>query len=215
MTPSDDKESPVLDDEALALRQHRRRMLSMGVFLGIFCLPVLIGTYLVWRTHRAIAAEQAWASAELAKPEPAPAAYGVRGAGLLSKGQAAEAVPLLRRAADLEAAAGPAAGVKAKVMLVEALLMRAQGRADPEALAALAELERRAPGLTQGQQAAAWHAAGKLYRHAGRTEDARRCLAKAVELQPDDWVQRPDGQRYKHRGISSIYQKDLAAALRD
>lgn len=201
-----------LDDEAQALKKHRRRMISMGVFLGIFSLPVLIGLYLVVRSQRAIRAEQAWAQAELAKVRPAAAAYGVRGAGLLSQGQAAEALPLLQRAADLEAQAGAGAGVKALVMLTEAHVMLKDRFG---ALRQLKKLEARAADLAQGPQAAAWHAAGKLYGHLDAKEDAVRCLKRAVELQPDDWVSTADGRRYKHRGISGIYQKDLAGAVLD
>lgn len=206
------QETPILDDDAQALKKHKRRVWSMGLFFAIFSLPVFIGLYLVIRSHRAIAAEQAWAVAELAKPQPAPAAYGVRGAGLLSEGKAAEALPLLDKAATLEAAAGPAVGVKALLMLIEAQIMLGAKQPAQELLKVL---ESRAPKLAQGPQAAAWHAAGKLYGHLGSGPDAVRCLQKAVELQPDDWVQTADGQRYKHRGIASIYKKDLAGAVLD
>ena len=215
--PSSDKAQPVLDEEAEALKKHRRRMLSMWVFFGIFSLPVFIGTYLVIRSHRAIGSEQAWAEAELAKPQPASAAYGVRGAGLLSKGQVEEALPLLAKAAELEAQAGPAVGVKALVMLSEAQVIRAEKvpAQAPAALAQLKRLEARAAALAPGPQAAAWHAAGKLYAHLNARADAVRCLQKAVDLQPDDWVVTANGERYKHRGIASVYKKDLAGAVLD
>lgn len=206
------QEPPILDDEAQALKKHKRRIWSMGLFFAIFSLPVFIGLYLVIRSHRTIAAEQAWAVAELAKPNPAPAAYGVRGAGLLSDGKAQEALPLLDKAAELEAAAGPKVGVKALVMLIEAQVMLG---AKVPAQELLKLLEQRATQLAQGPQAAAWHAAGKLHGHLGEQKDAVRCLQKAVELQPDDWVQSADGQKYKHRGIASIYKKDLAGAALD
>jgi hypothetical protein len=119
---------------------------------------------------------------------------------------------LLQRAADLEAQAGPRAGVKALVMLAETHVML---KDRPGALAQLQRLEARATSLAPGPQAAAWHAAGKLYQHIDADADALRCLGKAVQWQPDDWVVTADGQRYKHRGISSIYKKDLAGAALD
>lgn len=205
------------DDEAKALKKQKARERGYWIFFIIFSLPVVIGIYLVWRSQRAIHAEQAWAQAELAKSVPAPQAYGVRGAGLLSDGKATEALPLLQKAADLEAAQ-KGSGAKALMMLIEARLMqREKDPALPEApiRADLQRLEQRALSLAQGQQAAAWHAAGKLYGHLGAKADAIRCLKKAVELQPDDWVQNPDGSKFKYRGVASIYQKDLAAATLD
>jgi tetratricopeptide (TPR) repeat protein len=146
-------------------------------------------------------------------------AYGVRGAGLLNEGKPLEAVPLLEKAAALEAADQPRAGVKALLMLIEAQLEALKdglpGVERAQALERLRQLEARAAGLAQGPQAAAWHAAGKLYEHLGSKPDAIRCLKKAVELQPDDWVTAQNGQRYKHRGIASIYEKDYAGAALD
>lgn len=216
--PPPDKDLPVLDDvdEASRLKKHRRRMRSMWVFFGIFSLPVLIGLFLVIRSQRTIAAEQAWAKAELEKAEPSPWAYGVRGAGLLSAGEPAEALPLLEKAARIEAQSGPKAGVKALLMLIEAQLdcrkKAVAGVDDAQIRGRLKELEARAVTLAQGPQAAAWHAAGKLYSHLGAKEDALRCLKKAHEMQPDDWVTAENGQRYKYRGIASIYEKDYAGA---
>lgn len=209
--PTDAQAGPETDDEAKALKKQRARERGYWIFFLIFSLPVLIGIYLVIRSQRAIHAEQAWAQAELAKPQPNPAAYGVRGAGLLSDGKAAEALPLLEKAVVLEAQGGTRVGAKALMLLIEAQIDAAPDKVKPS----LAQLELRASQLSQGQSAAAWHAAGKLYAHIGAKQDAVRCLKKAVELQPDDWVQNPDGTRYKARGISSIYEKDLAGATLD
>jgi hypothetical protein len=206
---------PDTDDEAKALRKQKARERGYWLFFLIFSLPVLIGLYLVWRSQRAIHAEQAWAQAELAKPRPDPQAYGVRGAGLLAEGKPLDALPLLQKAAATEAAGGPELGAKAQMMYIEAMLVaREQDPTRPQApiLIELLKLEQRAAKLAQGQQAAAWHAAGKLYGHLDAKADAIRCLKKAVELQPDDWVQNADGTRYKYRGVASIYEKDLAAA---
>lgn len=110
------------EDEAKALKKRRRREMGYWIFFFIFSLPVLIGIYLVVRSQRAMVREQAWAVAQLATKQPDPRAYGVRGAGLLAKGRPAEALPLLRRAAEIEEKAGPRAGVKATLMLIEAHL---------------------------------------------------------------------------------------------
>lgn len=209
--PTDAQAVPELDDEAKALKKQRARERGYWIFFLIFSAPVLIGLYLVIRSQRAIHAEQAWAQAELAKAQPAPAAYGVRGAGLLADGKSAEALPLLEKAVAFEAAGGTRNGAKALMLLIEAEIDAAPDKVKPSLL----QLERRAPLLAQGQSAAAWHAAGKLYAHIGAKQDAVRCLKKAVELQPDDWVQNPDGTRYKARGIASIYEKDLAGATLD
>jgi tetratricopeptide (TPR) repeat protein len=207
----------VLDEEALALKR-RRRERGYWIFFAIFSLPVLIGVWLVFKTQRAIAREQDWAQAQLASARPDPRAYGVRGAGLLVQGDVAGALPLLRRAAEHEKQAGPRAGVQATVLLVEAhldgLKRQVAGASRAEALALLKDVEARAAALPPGPQAAAWHAAGKLYGHLERQDDALRCLRKAVELQPDDWYVGWDGYKLKHRGIASIYQKDLAGAQR-
>lgn len=205
---------PEVDPE-VARKKLRRRLWGMGIFLFIFSLPVLVGIYLVVRSKIAIHREQAWAVAELAKPQPNSAAYGVRGAGLLSDGKLDQALPLLTKAVEIEDAAGPKAGVKALVLLIETQLELREK--DPSLSVApirqrIAQLEAHAVTMAQGPQAAAWHAAGKLYEHLDAKDDAVRCLSKAVELQPDDWFTEPDGQRYKHQGISSIYAKDLAGA---
>jgi Flp pilus assembly protein TadD len=204
-------------DEAAQRKKLNARLRGMTIFLVILAVPVLIGGWLVIRVKRQMAAERSWAEAELKKPAPDPQAYGVLGSQLLSDGRTAEAEPLLKRAAELEAQEGKR--VTARVLRAEALLEGLKkglpGFSRDEAAKVVSEIEAVAPKLPQGRAAAAWHAAGKLWIHVGEREKAVKALAEAVRLQQDDWVDEGEGRRYKSRGVASIYAKDLAGAAQE
>jgi tetratricopeptide (TPR) repeat protein len=198
-----------------AQKKYRARMRGMAIFCLILAVPIAIGAVLVWRMHGQAAADRAWAEAELSKPEPAPAAYGVLGSLDLNEGKIAEALPLLKRASDLEAK--DAQAVEAHLIYVEAhiegLAHKVPGADSDLARAALKEMLAYAEKLPEGPRAGAWHGAGKLYKHLGDANEALHCLKKASELQPDDWVDEGGGRRFKQPGIASTYQKDYSGAL--
>jgi tetratricopeptide (TPR) repeat protein len=132
----------------------------------------------------------------------------------LNEGRISQALPLLAQSATAEKKSRRSA--KAHKILVEAhlegLKKGVEGASRAGALRALDSLQAYADTLPQGAAAAAWHGAGKLYQHLGIREKALESLKKASELQPDDWVDLGGGRRYKHRGISSAYQKDYSGA---
>jgi tetratricopeptide (TPR) repeat protein len=209
-----------LNDQELAeweavQKKFRARMRGMIIFCLLLAVPIGIGAYLVLKMKAGLARDKAWAEAELKKAEPNPLAYGALGTMALNEGRVAEALPLLKKASALEAASK--SSVQAHLIFVEAQLEGVKhavaGGSKDEAQAALKELLGYADALPQGQRAAAWHGAGKLYAAMDEKEKARECLKKASELQPDDWVDEGGGRRYKHRGIASTYQKDYAGAL--
>lgn len=196
-------------------RKFRARMRGMTIFCLLLAVPIGIGAYLVWRVQARIAEDKAWAQAELQKPRPSPFAYGAMGSILLNEGKVAEALPLLKKASDLEAAEKTSA--KAHLIYAEAHLEGLK-RKLPEArkeaaVAAIQEMLAYTSKLPQGRAAAAWHGAGKLYQHLGMKAEGLECLKKASEMQPDDWVEEGPGLRYKHKGLSSAYQKDYSGAL--
>src|SRR5882724_9302532 len=94
---------PPSDEEALARKKLGRRLVSMAVFMVILAIPIGIGAYRVWRLRVGLHEEQLLAEAELAKPQPKPDAFGSLGAIYLDQGRIAEALPLLERAAQIEA----------------------------------------------------------------------------------------------------------------
>lgn len=198
-----------------AQKKYRARMRGMTIFCLMLAVPIGIGAYLVWRVNARMAEDKAWALAELKKPAPDELAYGALGSIYLNEGKIAESLPLLKRAAALELKAGKGSG--AQMIYVEALLegikKNLPGADRNEALATLAGMLLAAEALPQGPAAAAWHGAGKLYQHLGLKDEALKCLKKAQEMQPDDWVDEGGGRRYKHRGIASTYQKDYSGAL--
>lgn len=198
-----------------AQKKYRARMRGMTLFCLILAVPIFIGAYLVWRVKGRAAEDKAWAEAELAKPKPDERAFGALGSSYLNEGRIAESLPLLKKAAAIEAKGRGA--VEAHLILVEAHLAGLEKKLPEanaaEAAAALQEMLSYVPALPQGPAAGAWHGAGKLYLHLGMREKALECLKKASELQPDDWVDEGGGRRFKHRGIASIYQKDYSGAL--
>jgi tetratricopeptide (TPR) repeat protein len=197
-----------------AQKKFRARMRGMTLFCLILAVPIAIGAFLVWRVNSRVASDKAWAEAELKKPDPNPLAHGALGSILLNEGRVAEALPLLKKAAALERKT--AASASAHLIYVEAnlegLKKSLPEASKSEALAALKSLMQYIDTLAQGPRAAAWHGAGKLYQHLGMRAEALQSLKKASDLQPDDWVDLGGGRRYKHRGISSTYQKDYSGA---
>lgn len=189
-------------------------MRGMTIFCLILAVPIAIGAYLVWRVRSNVASDKAWAETELSKPVPNPLAYGALGSITLNEGKIAEALPLLKKAVGLEKISAKSAS--AHLIYVEANLEGMKkglpGASKHEALAAMASLMTYIERLPQGPQAAAWHGVGKLYQHLEMPAQALQSLKKASDLQPDDWVDMGDGRRYKHRGISSTYQKDYSGA---
>jgi tetratricopeptide (TPR) repeat protein len=198
-----------------AQKKFRARMRGMTIFCLMLAAPIAVGGYLVWRVQAHLGADQAWAEAELKKPNPDPLAYGSLGSIYLNQKRVAEALPLLKTAAALEAKAKNSA--EAHFLYVEAEI-EAQNGAVPgasrgEALGALKDVLSYADSMPQGPRAAAWHGAGKLYQYMGLTPEAQVCLKEAWVLQPDDWVDEGQGRRFKDQGIASTYQKDYSATV--
>ena len=195
-------------------KKFKARMRGMTIFCLLLAVPICIGAWLVIRVKLRIRSDRAWAVAELAKPQPAEMAYGVLGSIDLNDGQVADSLPLLKMAAQLEARRGET--VQAHLMYVEALIegekSKLPGASRAEELAVLKSAEAMAAKLPRSRAAAAYHGAGKLYAYLGLKTEALALLKKAVELQPDDWVDEGGAKPYKHRGISSTYEKDYAAA---
>jgi tetratricopeptide (TPR) repeat protein len=181
--------------------------LPLGLPLGRFAL-------IRWDQHRAEVA----ALAELAKPQPLPAAYGVLGGIRLEQGRVAEAIPLLQQAARWEASQGR--DTRSSLSLAKAQLdgsaLGISGASQTGAVAALQQAERLAQGLSTGKQAQTYFSAGLFWRQMGRHQEALRDLSLAVRLQPDDWVDwgPPEGKE-KTPGLAGYYQKMLAAAEQD
>jgi tetratricopeptide (TPR) repeat protein len=181
-------------------------LLPLGLPLGRFAL-------IRWDQHRAEAA----AVAELAKPQPVPAAYGVLGGIRLEQGRLAEAIPLLLQAARLEAANGR--DTRDSLSLAKAQMDGAaaglSGASQGAAEDALRQAERLAPGLAKGKQAQTYFSAGLFWRQLGHHQEALQDLGQAVRLQPDDWVDLGPEGREKTAGLAGYYQKMLAAAEQD
>jgi len=177
---------------------------------GLLALPVTLAvgrfSLIYWDRFQA---ERA-ATAELARPQPAPAAYGVLGGIRLEQGRLAEAVPLLQKAADIERASR--SGTRDSLSLAKALI--GLGRPQ-EAAAALKQAEALTDKAPQGEQARTLFSAGIFWRQMGRKAEALADLRRAVALQPDDWVDLGPGGREKSAGLSGYYQKMLAAAEQD
>lgn len=189
-------------------------MTSMLAFLVVLAVPVAIGAYKVWKYYQKIGAAEAWAVSELAKPKPDPLAYGVLGGILLDQGKIAEALPFLDKAVVIERAASESA--QDHLTFAKAHIQGAQAKLESadkaKALKALDEATKIAAKLAKGRAAATWFGAGLQYKAAGEMEQAKRCFGKAVELQPDDWVDEGEGRRYKKRGIASYYAKVYAGS---
>lgn len=208
---------PSYDEEARARQKLNRRLVSMAVFLVILAIPVGIGAYRVWRFYRGVHEEQLLGEAELKKGQPNPEAYGSLGAIYLEQGRISEALPLLEKAAQLEAVSKKSS--QDSLTLAKAHLVGSQkgvpGATTASAESALKQSLALAQGLPVGRQAATYFSAGFFYRQLGKKSEALAALQKAVDLQPDDWVDEGAGVRYKKSGLSGYYQKVLAAAQID
>jgi tetratricopeptide (TPR) repeat protein len=208
---------PSADEEARARQKLGRRLVSMAVFMVILAVPIGIGAYRVWRLRTGLHEEQLLAEAELTKAQPKADAYGSLGAIYLDQGRIAEALPLLERAAQIEAAGKK--DTQDSLTLAKAHLLGSQkgvaGALTSSAVAALAQSLELAQGLPTGRQAATYFSAGLFYRQLGKKAEALAALEKAVAMQPDDWVDEGAGVRYKKAGLSGYYQKMLAAAQMD
>jgi tetratricopeptide (TPR) repeat protein len=186
-----------------------------ALVLALFLLPlgVLLGQYWALGSDRSGAEREA--EKELASLRPRRAAWGVLGTIRLEQGRINEALPLLRKASDMEAAAGDDS--HDTLALVQAELKGAgegmPGASQKAAERALLRAEALAPKLPQGRQAATWFSAGTFWQELGRRKKAVADLQLAVALQPDDWVDDGGGRRYKSAGLSAYYQKMLAGAM--
>jgi tetratricopeptide (TPR) repeat protein len=154
------------------------------------------------------------AEKELSGSLPRREAWGVLGTIRLEQGRIAEALPLLRKASQLEAVAG--LDTRDTLALAKADLdgcsRGVPGATRREAEQALERAEALAPKLPQGRQAAAWFSAGLYRQELGDRPRTLADLGKAVALQRDDWVDEGNGLRYKSAGLSAYYQKMLAGA---
>ena len=177
---------------------------------SLLTLPVALGlgrfTWIRWDMYQA----ERLAVADLARPDPPPAAYGVLGGIRLDQGRLAEALPLLQKASDLEwASRGDS---RDTLCLAKAQLQSGHRAA---AAAALDRAEVLAGGLAKGRSAQTWFSSCMFRRQLGDKAQALRDLRRAVALQPDDWVDLGAGRRHKTAGLAGYYQKMLAAAQQD
>jgi tetratricopeptide (TPR) repeat protein len=181
----------------------------------LFLLPVGAVVAQFWALRADSSAAEREAQKELASPAPGRAAWGVLGSIRLEQGRIAEALPLLGKAAALEAVAGNDA--RDTLALAQANLEGAgkgvPGTSRQDAATALLQAQALAPRLPKGKQAATWFSAGLIWQDLGRTTESIQDLKKAVALQPDDWVDEGGGVRYKSAGLSAYYQKMLAGAM--
>lgn len=213
-----DQDAPGLDDaEAQAQKKLRRRLVSMAVFMVLLAVPIVIAAWRFWRIQDDVRQAEARSLAELAKPQPMPAAYGVLGSIRLDQGRLAEALPLLQKASALELADGR--DTRDSLTYAKALIAASKAKVAGASLDAADQALKQALQLAdkqaQGKRAATYFSAGLFWRDMGHKADAVKALEKACALQPDDWVAGPAGLRYKSRGLSSYYQKMLASAQMD
>jgi tetratricopeptide (TPR) repeat protein len=210
-----------LTDDSLSVRESvkapakpgKQRAWSVLVAV-LFLLPVggVLAQFWALRLDSGRAEQEA--QRELASATPGRSAWGVLGSIRLDQGRIAEALPLLRKASALEAAAGDDS--QDTLALAKANLEGAQkgipGASRQDAEAALVQAQALAPRLPKGRSAATWFSAGLFWQDLGRQDYAVADLQKAVALQPDDWVDEGGGLRYKSAGLSAYYQKMLAGA---
>lgn len=193
------------------------KRLAAGFVAALLFLPLglALAQFLALRSDRA-AAEVA-AVKELSSPAPKPDAWGVLGTIRLEQGRVAEALPLLAKAAALEAVSGK--DTRDSLALAKAnldgLRLGLPGASAAAATAALLQAQREAEHLASGKRAATWFSAGEFWLAMGRKREAVGALRKAVDLQRDDWVDEGGGLRFKSAGISAYYQRMLAGALED
>jgi len=211
-----------LTDDSLSVRESvtapakpvKKRAWSVLVAV-LFLLPVGGVLAQFWALRLDSDRAEREAQRELATPTPGRSAWGVLGTIRLDQGRIAEALPLLRKASALEAAAGDDSQdtlALAKANL-EGALKGLPGASLQDAEAALVRAQALAPLLPKGKSAATYFSAGLFWQDLGRQNEAVADLQKAVALQPDDWVDEGGGVRYKSAGLSAYYQKMLAGAL--
>jgi tetratricopeptide (TPR) repeat protein len=197
-----------------AARPGKNKVWSVLV-AALFLLPVGAAVARFWALRLDSSEAERVAQKELASPRPARSAWGVLGTIRLEQGRIAEALPLLRKASALEAAAGTDSRDTlslAKANL-EGVRKGVPGASRSDAAAALQVAQALAPRLPQGKRAATWFSAGLFWQDLGRQTEALEALKNAVALQPDDWVDEGGGVRYKSAGLASYYQQMLAGAL--
>jgi tetratricopeptide (TPR) repeat protein len=180
----------------------------------LFLLPVAGVLAQFWALRSDSGRAEREAERELASPAPGRPAWGVLGSIRLDQGRIAEALPLLRKASALEAAAGDdsqdtLALAKANI---EGASKGLPGASRRDAETALVLAQALAPLLPKGKSAATYFSAGLFWQDLGHPDEAVEDLKKAVALQPDDWVDEGGGVRYKSAGLSAYYQKMLAGA---
>jgi len=175
-------------------------------------LGLALGQFLALRSDRSAA--EAAALRELASPAPKRDAWGVLGTIRLEQGRVADALPLLVKAASLEAETG--VDTRDSLSLAKAnldgLSLGVPGASAAGAESALLQAQGEAEHLAQGKRAATWFSAGEFWLRMGRRSEALAALRKAVALQRDDWGDEGGGLRFKSAGISAYYQRMLAGA---
>lgn len=193
-----------------------------GRLVGALALAILIlplglslAQFLALRSDRSAA--EAAALRELASGKPKRDAWGVLGTIRLEQGRLSEALPLLAKAASLEAESG--ADTRDSLALakanVDGLKQGLPGASTAAAERALLQAQSEAEHLAPGKRAATWFSAGEFWLEMGQKDKAVAALRKAVSLQRDDWVDEGGGMRFKSAGISAYYQRMLAGALED
>ncbi len=198
-------------EQARELRINRAKWIFVVV---VFSAPVI---YSIWRfakTHRELSKIKGWAITELAKPQPSDMAYGELGLIYLDEGRLGDALPLLAKAAEIEARG--AKDTRDQLAYARALGIAKRAGLPMTSLAdRIKVLERAlsiAPKLAQGSAAATFFGVGLQYQEMGDKTKTRACFSEAVSRQPDDWVILEDGSKERRRGLASYYAKTLAAA---
>jgi tetratricopeptide (TPR) repeat protein len=186
-----------------------------GLVGALLFLPLAPAIAQFWALRSDSRAAEAAALRELASQKPNPAAWGVLGTIRLEQGRVAEALPLLVKAAALEAK--DPRDTRDSLALAKANLDGLALGLPPASLqgaeAALQQAQGEAQNLAPGKRAATWFSAGEYWQQMGRKAEAIAALRTAVALQKDDWVDEGGGLRFKSAGISAYYQKMLAGAL--
>ena len=154
----------------------------------LFLLPVCGVLSQFWALRSDSGRAEQEAQRELASAAPGRSAWGVLGSIRLDQGRIAEALPLLRKASSLEAAAGDDSQdtlALAKANL-EGALKGLPGASRRDAESALVLAQALAPHLPKGKSAATYFSAGLFWQDLGRPKEAVEDLEKAVALQLDD-----------------------------
>jgi tetratricopeptide (TPR) repeat protein len=194
----------------LADKKLKRRLASMSVFLLILLVPISLGIYQVAGVYRQNHRNQAWAEAELTKPQPNPLAYGVLGSIYLAKKDYRQALPLLENAAAAESKGKDSSADH--INLANAWFLAWQVGLEPagkeNCLKTLVEAVALAKTLPPGAAAGAYYEAGKLYHKLEMKAQAVENLSQAVAIQKTDWVDLGGGKGYKFEGLANLYAKE-------